>query len=64
MVISVFWVLALCSLVDVYQRFRGHTASVIRAMSMKISVFWVVALLVWSMLTNVSEVILPPSSGR
>jgi hypothetical protein len=45
MKISVFWVVALCSLVDVYQRFRGHTASVIRAiLSMKISVFWVVAL--------------------
>ncbi|KDR11377.1 hypothetical protein L798_14897, partial [Zootermopsis nevadensis] len=43
MKISVFWVVALCSLVDVNQRFRGHTASVIRAMSMKISVFWVVA---------------------
>jgi hypothetical protein len=44
MKISVFWVVALCSLVDVNQRFGGHTASVIRAMSMKISVFWVVAL--------------------
>jgi hypothetical protein len=33
MKISVFWVVALCSLVDVNQRFRGHTASVIRAMA-------------------------------
>ncbi|XP_021914315.1 uncharacterized protein LOC110827193 isoform X5 [Zootermopsis nevadensis] len=31
MKISVFWVVALCSLVYVNQRFRGHTASVIRA---------------------------------
>jgi hypothetical protein len=44
MKISVFWVVALSSLVDVNQRFRGHTASIIRAMSMKISVFFVVAL--------------------
>jgi hypothetical protein len=29
---SVFWVVALFSLVDVNQRFRGHTASIIRAM--------------------------------
>jgi hypothetical protein len=42
MKISVFWVVALCSLVYDYQRFGGHTACVIRAM--KISVFWVVAL--------------------
>jgi hypothetical protein len=33
MKISVFWVIALCSLVDVNQRFRGHTASIIRAMN-------------------------------
>jgi hypothetical protein len=32
MKISVFWVIALCSLVDVNQRFRGHTASIIKAM--------------------------------
>jgi hypothetical protein len=33
MKISVFWVVALCSLVDVNQRFGGHTASIIRAMN-------------------------------
>jgi hypothetical protein len=36
MKISVFWVVALCSLVDVNKRFRGHTASVIKAMNMPI----------------------------
>jgi hypothetical protein len=30
MKISVFWVVALCSLVDVNQCFRGHAASIIR----------------------------------
>jgi hypothetical protein len=30
---AVFWVVALCSLVDVYQRFRGTYASNIRAIT-------------------------------
>jgi hypothetical protein len=30
---AVFWIVAPCSLVEVYQRFRGLAASIIRAMS-------------------------------
>jgi hypothetical protein len=62
--ISVFWVVALCSLVlvDVNQCFRGHTASIIRVWRFLSSEL--LRCVIWSMLTNVSEVILRASSGR
>jgi hypothetical protein len=32
MKMAVFWVVMPCSLVEIYQIFRGHTASILRAM--------------------------------